>query len=62
MTTKQTLAPEMRTLMTGLAMGESPRWHEDILWFSDWGAQKIIAVDIDGRSEVAVRVPFALPF
>lgn len=62
MTTKQTLAPEMRTLMTGLAMGESPRWHEDRLWFSDWGAQEIIAVDIDGRSEVAVRVPFALPF
>jgi sugar lactone lactonase YvrE len=62
MTTKQTLAPEMRTLMTGLAMGESPRWHEDRLWFSDWGAQEIIAIDIDGRSEVAARVPFALPF
>jgi len=62
MTTKQTSAPEMRTLMTGLAMGESPRWHEDRLWFSDWGAQEIIAVDIDGRSEVAARVPFALPF
>jgi sugar lactone lactonase YvrE len=62
MTGKQTLAPEMRTLMTGLAMGESPRWHEDRLWFSDWGAQEIIAVDVDGRSEVAVRVPFALPF
>ena len=26
------------------------------------GAQEIIAVDVDGRSEVAVRVPFALPF
>ena len=62
MTAKQTLAPELRTLMTGLAMGESPRWHEDRLWFSDWGAQEIIAVDVDGRSEVAVRVPFALPF
>jgi sugar lactone lactonase YvrE len=54
--------PELRTLMTGLAMGESPRWHENRLWFSDWGAQEIIAVDVDGRSEVAVRVPFALPF
>src|SRR5262249_60878286 len=25
-------APEMRTLLTGLAMGESPRWHENRLW------------------------------
>lgn len=29
---------------------------------SDWGAQEIIAIDIQGRSEVAARVPFALPF
>jgi sugar lactone lactonase YvrE len=40
MTAKQTLAPELRTLMTGLAMGESPRWHEDRLWFSDWGVHE----------------------
>jgi len=43
-------------------MGESPRWHEDRLWLSDWGAQEILAVDLAGRSEVVVRVPFALPF
>jgi sugar lactone lactonase YvrE len=43
-------------------MGESPRWHEGRLWFSDWGAQEILAVDLTGRSEVVVRVPFALPF
>jgi sugar lactone lactonase YvrE len=62
MAAKQTLSFEMKILMAGLAMGESPRWHEDRLWFSDWGAQEIIAIDIEGRSEVAVRVPFALPF
>ena len=62
MSSKQTLAPEVRTLMTGLAMGESPRWHEGRLWFSDWGAQEIIAVDLHGKSEVAVRTSFALPF
>jgi hypothetical protein len=28
MTAKQILAPEVRVLMAGLAMGESPRWHE----------------------------------
>jgi sugar lactone lactonase YvrE len=49
-------------LMSGLAMGESPRWHEGRLWLSDWGAQEIIAVDPAGNSEVILRVPFALPF
>ena len=48
--------------MTGVAMGESPRWHENCLWFSDWGAQEILAVDSTGKSEVAARVPFGLPF
>jgi sugar lactone lactonase YvrE len=52
----------VETLLTGLAMGESPRWHENRLWFSDWGAQEIVAVDLDGNSEVVVRTPFGLPF
>jgi sugar lactone lactonase YvrE len=59
---KESSKPEVRTLLTGLAMGESPRWHEDRLWFSDWGAQEIIALDFDGNREVVVRVPFVLPF
>ncbi len=53
--------PELQTLMTGLVMGESPRWHDDRLWFSDWGAQEIIAVDLEGKSEVITRVP-SFPF
>src|SRR5215468_31563 len=48
--------------MTGLALGESPRWHEERLWLSDWGAQEIITVDLHGKSEVVVRTSFALPF
>jgi sugar lactone lactonase YvrE len=43
-------------------MGESPRWHEERLWFSDWGAQEIIAVDVNGNSEVVLRTQFGLPF
>ena len=62
MPSKQSSLPEVQTLLTGLAMGESPRWHEDRLWFSDWGAQEIIAVDLDGNSEVEVRTSFGLPF
>jgi sugar lactone lactonase YvrE len=50
--------PEPQVLMTGLAFGESPRWHDGRLWVSDWGAQEVIAVDLQGRSEVVVRVTF----
>jgi len=49
-------------LLTEIAMGESPRWHENRLWFSDWGAQEIVTVNLDGNREVVVRTPFALPF
>jgi sugar lactone lactonase YvrE len=62
MPSKQVSLPELKILLTGLAMGESPRWHEDRLWFSDWGAQEIVAADLDGKSEVVVRTPFGLPF
>src|SRR5262249_1464888 len=51
-----------RRLLGGLAMGESPRWHQNRLWFSDWGAQEIAAVDLDGNREVIARTPFDLPF
>jgi sugar lactone lactonase YvrE len=54
--------PEVRTLLTGIVMGESPRWHDGRLWFSDWGAQEIIAVDLAGRSEVIARGIASLPF
>jgi sugar lactone lactonase YvrE len=53
---------EVILLMKGIAMGESPRWHEGQLWFSDWGAQEIIAVDLKGNSKVAVKVSMAAPF
>jgi len=53
--------PEPQILMTGIVFGESPRWHDDRLWFSDWGAQEVIAVDLEGKSEVIVRMPSA-PF
>ena len=52
----------MRTLMTGLAFGESPRWHDSRLWFCNWVAGEIVAVDPSGRSEIIARVPVSLPF
>ena len=49
--------PELPILMNGLAFPESPRWHDDRLFFSDWGAHEVIAVDLEGKSEVIARVP-----
>ena len=37
----------LHTLLTGLVFPEQPRWHEGRLWFSDWGTQEVIAVDLN---------------
>ena len=47
---------EMRTLLTGRGLVESPRWHGDRLYFSDWSAGEVVAVDLAGRSEVITHV------
>jgi sugar lactone lactonase YvrE len=57
--------PGARVLMTGIAFGESPRWHDGRLWFCDWSAEEVVALDLDGRSEVVARVhsfPFSIDF
>jgi len=54
---------EQHILLTDLLLGESPRWHDGRLWFADWGAQHLVAVDPEGRSEVVTTVqsfPFSI--
>jgi sugar lactone lactonase YvrE len=51
--------PEPQILLSSLAIGESPRWHEGRLWFSNWGTQEIVAVDLEGNSEVVGEGPRA---
>jgi sugar lactone lactonase YvrE len=58
----QSVSSEATVLMSGIAMGESPRWHQGRLWFADWGAQQIIAVDPAGHSEVVLNTQLDLPF
>src|SRR3989475_10173137 len=56
---------ELHTLLTGLAFGESPRWHNGRLWLSDFGAQEVGAVDLSGKQEVIARIagaPMGLGF
>ena len=48
---------QVKTLLTGISFGEQPRWHQDRLWFSDWGKRQVIAVDLDGNTEVILRTP-----
>src|SRR5690349_4934748 len=42
--------------MEGVVFGESPRWHDGRLWFSDWGANQVIALGADGGHEVIATV------
>src|SRR5438105_2600940 len=51
------MAGQPTTLMDGVVFGEQPRWHEGRLWFSDWGTQDVIAVDLEGNSEVILHGP-----
>jgi sugar lactone lactonase YvrE len=48
-------APEV--LMEGVVFGESPRWHDGRVWFSDWGANQVIVLNGDGSHEVQVTIP-----
>jgi sugar lactone lactonase YvrE len=57
MRTRETLHP----LLTGLVIGESPRWHDDRLWFCHWGADDIVAVDPHGTAETVLHDPDLVP-
>ena len=57
MSSQESPPVQAETLLTGLVIGESPRWHEDRLWFANWGAEEIVAVDVDGNAEVVAKGP-----
>jgi sugar lactone lactonase YvrE len=55
----------LRILAEGLAFGESPRWHDSRLWFVDFGAREVGAVDLDGKRELITRtedMPMGIEF
>jgi sugar lactone lactonase YvrE len=45
----------MDTLITGLGLLESPRWHDGRLWVADWTAGLIRAIDPAGEVEIMVE-------
>ncbi len=50
------MSGETKVLMDGIAFGEGPRWHAGRLYFSDMHSQQVLAVDLDGKSEVIARI------
>ena len=42
--------------MDGIVFGESPRWHDGRLWFSDWGAGRVWSVAAGGEPVCEVEV------
>src|SRR5579863_5595404 len=43
-------------LLGDLALVESPRWRDGRLWFCDWAAGEIVAVDLAGRRETILAM------
>jgi sugar lactone lactonase YvrE len=56
------LMSEPHLLATDLVIGESARWHDGRVWLSNWGAQEILAFDLEGHREVITEVPTTIPF
>ena len=48
---------DLAVLLDNLTFPEGPRWHDGRLWFSDFYAHEVIAVDRDGARETIVTVP-----
>jgi sugar lactone lactonase YvrE len=57
MSSQESTVIQAQPLLSGLAIGESPRWHDGRLWFAHWGTGEIVAVDLEGRSEVVGEGP-----
>jgi len=42
-------------LLEGLKFPESPRWHDDKLWFVDIDGHKVLTVDLNGNSQIILE-------
>ncbi len=51
------MTDQTKVLLDGLTFPEGPRWHEGRLWFSDFYAHEVVAVDLAGSRETIVEVP-----
>jgi hypothetical protein len=54
-----TTASGIRTLVTGRGLVEAPRWHDGRLYFSDWDAGEVLAVDPSAGGGTAIHARVA---
>src|SRR3954453_21333093 len=47
---------DLLTLVSGRGLVESPRWHGDRLYFSDWSSGEVVSVGLEGDTETVARV------
>jgi sugar lactone lactonase YvrE len=55
-----TIHEDRRTLVDGLAFGEGPRWHDDMLYLSDMHHDRVVRVDSAGTTETVAQHDSAL--
>src|SRR5688572_15367672 len=48
---------QAKRLLTGLVIGESPRWQDVRVWFANWGTEQSVALELAGNAEVARKGP-----
>src|SRR3954447_14736145 len=53
---------EPTTVLDGLVVGESPRWHDGRLWFAGWGDQQIVGMADGSKPEYVRRAPKPVGF
>jgi len=46
----------IETVVDGLAFAEAPRWHDDMLWFSDFYTRKVTRLRLGGEPETVCEV------
>jgi len=51
-----------RVVLDGLGIPESPRWHDDRLWFCNWTTGDIVVLGADRVAEVAAHVETTVPY
>lgn len=56
------MTAQPRVVLEGLAIGESPRWHNGQLWFCHWMTGEITSISANGTPTVHARLPVELPF
>jgi sugar lactone lactonase YvrE len=51
-----TTRSSLRTIVDGLSFPESPRWHENSLWFSDIHGHRVYRLAADGSPELVIQL------